>query len=182
MEDRKKKRKIFTVIINVISYILLLILAVYVVMHFIFPRHVIKIFRFQHITVLTDSMEPVINVDDVIIIKNFNPDRLKKGDIITFYVDFNNDGKKEMVTHYFYESVLGDDGKTLYRTISNVSTTPDEWEIGAEDIVGKYVGRIPGVGKIIRFFRHPIGILALAINIFLIYLIYRLIKGKEQTI
>jgi signal peptidase len=69
MEDRKKKRKIFTVIINVISYILLLILAVYVVMHFIFPRHVIKIFRFQHITVLTDSMEPVINVDDVIIIK-----------------------------------------------------------------------------------------------------------------
>lgn len=87
-----------------------------------------------------------------------------------------------MVTHYFYESVLGDDGKTLYRTISNVSTTPDGWEIGAEDIVGKYVGRIPGVGKIIRFFRHPIGILALAINIFLIYLIYRLIKGKEQTI
>ena len=91
-----------------------------------------------------------------------------------------------MVTHYFYESVLGDDGKTLYRTISNVSKTldetPDEWEIGAEDIVGKYVGRIPGVGKIIRFFRHPIGILALAINIFLIYLIYRLIKGKEQTI
>lgn len=182
MEDRKKKRKIFTVIINVISYILLLILAVYVVMHFIFPRHVIKIFRFQHITVLTDSMEPVINVDDVIIIKNFNPDRLKKGDIITFYVDLNNDGKKEMVTHYFYESVLGDDGKTLYRTISNVSTTPDGWEIGAEDIVGKFVVCIPGVGKIIRFFRHPIGILALAINIFLIYLIYRLIKGKEQTI
>jgi hypothetical protein len=86
-----------------------------------------------------------------------------------------------MVTHFFHERTTAA-GEIVYRTRSNISNTPDEWEIGVSDIVGKYVGRVPRIGKLIRFLRHPIGIMALLANILVIMLIVKLLKGKEKKI
>ncbi|HHZ18844.1 MAG TPA: signal peptidase I [Acholeplasmataceae bacterium] len=178
---KKQMKKTLAAAAVILSYIALFFLGLYVIMYLAFPRYLIKVFQYQHITVVSDSMEPVINVDDMIIIKNYDPERLQPGDIITFYVDINGDGKKEMVTHFFHERTTAA-GEIVYRTRSNISNTPDEWEIGVSDIVGKYVGRVPRIGKLIRFLRHPIGIMALLANILVIMLIVKLLKGKEKKI
>jgi len=148
-------------------------------MNIFFPRRIIKIFQLQHYIVKTDSMEPVINVDDVIIIKNIKPENLQPGDIISFYIDLDNNGNEEIVTHYFYDRVVDGEGMVVYRSIKNMSTEPDNWEIEENNIIGKYILRIPKAGRIIRFIRHPIGLVVLTVNIIVIYLIVNLLRKKQ---
>lgn len=55
-------------------------------------RQVPRLFGFSYFTVATQSMEPVIKVNDFIIVKKANEYQID--DIVSFYYDVNNDGKK----------------------------------------------------------------------------------------
>ena len=178
MEDVNKKKPT-KIILKIFRYFLLFIIFIYIIMNIFFPRRIINVFQLQHYVVKTGSMEPVINVDDVIIIINIKPEKLQPGDIMSFYLE-KNAGTEIIVTHYFYDRVVDDDGKVIYRSKSNMSTGPDDWEIEEKNIIGKYIARIPEVGRIIRFIKHPIGLVMLTINIIVIYLIVNLLRKKKQ--
>ena len=176
---KRKMNFIIKKIVKAGGYVFLFILLLYLIINVFFPQSIIKIFRYQHLIVGSDSMTPVINVHDVIVIRKYNPDKLHKDDIISFYTDINNDGKDEIVTHYFYAREVDDEENVIYRTQSNKSSEPDDWEIAEDDIIGKYTFKIPKIGKIIRFLQHPIGIFVVSLNIIVIFVVVGLIRKNR---
>lgn len=135
------------------------------------PDLTIKIFRFQPYIVVTESMEPVLNVNDLVISTVFDADKAEVGDIITFKADIDYNGTKEVVTHYIYE--IDESGpETMIRTNrhfeSSEQVTPDTWIIPEGDVIGTYSTHIPYIGYLIGFVKSIYGIAVIAINTIII--------------
>jgi signal peptidase len=120
-----------------------------------------------------------INVGDLVIVKEIDFDNLEKGDIISFYVDANEDGEMDVVTHFF-DNVETVDGIKLYRTKSAVSNQLDGWYIDEVDIIGEYVTHIPKIGKLVLYLRSPIGLITLAIDYIVIYLLFSIVDDTKK--
>lgn len=151
-------------------------------MEIIIPNQTIKVFQFKPYVVITESMEPVLNVDDMIIVYNPNLDKLEEGDIITFRADINYDGTKEVITHYIDSITYDDQDERVYRTIRHDGVVPDTWILRDADIIGVYGFKIPQLGVLVTFLRSPFGIVALSVNVLIIIGIVILVKtGKKES-
>lgn len=93
--------------------------------------------------VISGSMSPAIQVDDMVIIHRENA--YSCGDIITY-----KDGAS-LVTHRIHE--ITEDG---YITKGDANNTTDE-TISPDSVVGRVVTVIPKVGKLISMIRTPLG-------------------------
>lgn len=113
-------------------------------------------FIYKPVLILSGSMEPSFSPDDLAIVKK--ADKLTVGDIV-LYTDSN--GKKIM---HRIKSISGD----MLITRGDANNTDDE-PISSASVVGVYVGRIKYVGKIIKFIKTPIGLIAIIGVILLIY-------------
>lgn len=151
-------------------------------MEIFLPNSTIKVFQFKPYIVITESMEPILNVDDMIIVYNPNLDKLEEGDIITFEADINYDGTKEVITHYIDSIVLDAEDERVYRTIRHDGVVPDTWILRDADIIGVYGFRLPQLGVLVTFLRSPFGIAAVVVNVIIIAGIIILVKsGKKES-
>ncbi len=117
--------------------------------------------------VVSGSMEPTINVGDLIVIDT-KESKYKENDIVTFY-DVNN----TFVTHRIVEIndktmvTKGDNNKSL-----DESTKTDK-------IIGKYVFRIRGVGNFLNALKNPlVSIMILVVGIMICYFLSENKNGK----
>lgn len=146
------------------------------------PDMTIKIFRFQPFVTLTESMDPVINVNDVVFATPFKETDAKKGDIITFKADIDYNGTSEYVTHYIY-SIDNSGSETIIRTHRHFEdakeVTPDTWLIPSSDVIGSYQFHIPYLGMLIGFVKSMYGIVIISINI-IIFSAIKFISNKNN--
>lgn len=156
------------------------LLILYILLELFLPNMTIKVFQFKSYVVITESMEPVLNVDDMIVVTNPNVDKLEVGDIITFRADIDYNGSKEIVTHYIY-SITEDGDDYIIRTNRYGSNVPDTWILRSADVIGVYGFRIPQLGVFINFVKSPFGIAAIAVNVIVIGAIVYIVKsGKKE--
>ena len=180
IKTSRNKKKIWIKIVSNVLFVFFALIVIYLVINIFFPRKVIKIFKRETFVILTDSMEPVLNVGDMVIIKATDPSKLQKGDIIAFYVDANNDGKMDVVTHYF-ERIDIINGDEVYRTTSEASRSQlDSWYLQEDNIIGKYKYHIPKIGKVVFYLRSPIGIITILIDFAIIYLIISILEDIKK--
>ena len=148
------------------------------------PENTVKVFGFKPYVVITESMEPVINVNDLIIVKNPKVDDLEPEDIITFYADINFDGEKDVVTHYIYSVDENVDGDLIFRTHryfeDGDTVTTDFWVVGEDDILGEHLFTIPYLGAVVQFVKSPFGIAAMVVNIGVIVGIVYIVKNTKK--
>ncbi len=156
------------------------LLVLYILLELFVPDMTIKVFQFKPFVVITESMEPVIDVDDMVVVFNPNVDNLVVGDIITFKADIDYNGTKETVTHYIHSITENTDGDRIFRTNRYGSTTPDTWILQEEDIIGVYGFRIPQLGVLINFIKSPFGIAAISVNLIVIGAIVYLVKSGKK--
>lgn len=146
------------------------------------PDLTIKIFRFQPFIVVTESMEPEINVNDMVISKIFDIDDVKVGDIITFKADIDYNGTEEIVTHYIYSIDTSSD-EAVIRTNRHFedgeTVTPDTWLIQESDVIGTYKTHVPYVGFVIGFITSVYGIVIIGLNI-AIFLVIKFVNKKDE--
>ncbi len=181
MGKQKSKNIIWDRIKSIIFYVIVGLLALYILLELFIPAQTIKIFQFKPYVVVTESMEPVINVNDLIIDVRPNLDNLEVGDIITFNADIDYNGTKEVVTHYIYSIGENGAGERIFRTVRNGGTVPDTWILNDQDILGIYAFRIPQLGNVINFVKSPFGIAAISVNVIIIGVIIYLVKsGKKE--
>lgn len=102
-------------------------------------------FGYGAAVVLSGSMEPMLSVDDLIIIKKV--DRPAINDIVVFQ------DENILVVHRVIET----DGETVI-TKGDANNIADE-PISISDIKGKVILKLPFVGKIVNFIKTPIGVL-----------------------
>ena len=140
-----------------------------------YPDIGIKIFGFRHFVVATTSMQPILKPGDIIIVKPVNVEELSSGMLISFYLDFNEQGKKRVLTHYFVKKEEVD-GKVYLRTQRENSNNLDSWKLNCQSVIGVYVFKINKIGKLVSFFRHPVGLHILLVAILVIIVIVYLIN------
>lgn len=161
-------------------------LLLYIGMNIFVPDMVVKVFQFQPYVVVTESMEPEINVNDMVVVKQFDIDEAEVGQIITFEADIDYNGTKEVVTHYIY-SIDDSKEETIIRTHRHYeegeTITPDTWLLTADDVIGSYSFHIQYAGLIVGFFKSVYGIAIVVLNVIIFsaakYINNRM-KEKEQ--
>lgn len=130
---------------------------------------------FTPMIVESDSMAPTFKMGDMIIIKKCDTSKLKEGDIITFHTIINNE--YALNTHRI-ESIQEVGDYRSYTTKGDNNQVSDTHIISDGDIVGQYVTKISGLGKVMSFLSSSMGfliVIVLPLLLFFIYQVYHLV-------
>lgn len=184
--NQNKKNTIFDTIRRIFFYIIIVFLGLFILIEIVAPRQTVKIFGFKPYYVMTSSMEPVLKVNDLIIVNNADVDSLEVGDIITFYADIDYDGESEIVTHYINSITENtSDSGYIIRTnryyTENQEVVQDPWVLTDDDVLGEYSFRIPFLGLVAQFFQSPFGIAVIVVNAGIIIAIVYLIRREKNA-
>ncbi|MCI6498475.1 signal peptidase I [Lachnospiraceae bacterium HCP1S3_C3] len=141
-------KKFLSIVENLLFIGVLSLLCV--MLYSIHVNNSVKIFNYRFMRVLSNSMEPVLEPNDCIIIKEVPESELDIGDIITF-VSFENEIYGKFNTHRIYDIGIDENtGKKYYVTKGDYFDTPDYSYVIYENVIGKYVRKIP-MGRVISF-------------------------------
>jgi len=110
--------------------------------------------------VLTGSMEPTLNIDDFVILRELKG-RVNVNDIVSY----KRPGEKNEVLH----RVVRVD-KNIVITKGDANNKEDD-PIDVMQITGVYVRKVKYLGKIITFFTKPLGV-SFTVTLFLIILLF----------
>ena len=133
---------LYVIVIPIIMYDMILITHTLVK-----PGETPTFLGIKTFTIISNSMNPKINIDDIVIIKEVPEKELKVDDIITFN---SNSGT---ITHRI--TGIQENGRNrIYITKGDSNSISDVERISYDQIEGKYVGKIPRAGKILGFLKN----------------------------
>ena len=147
--------KYFQIPYKIIKTIIFLVLICYLA--FIIIQRVSgnqSVFGYRLFSVATGSMVPDYNIDDVLAIKDVNPDELKVGDDIT-YLGNKQDVNGRIVTHRII-SIEEKNGKKEYVT-KGINNSVEDPTIEANQIYGKVIGKVPIITEINHIVKNQYG-------------------------
>lgn len=134
-------KKILNIVENLLFIAVFSILCV--MLYSIRVNNSVKIFDYRFMRVVSDSMQPVLEPNDCIIIKDVPEDKLDVGDIITF-ISLENEIYGSYNTHRIYDIGIDEKtGKKYYVTKGDNISVPDYNYVIYENIAGRYVRKIP---------------------------------------
>jgi len=186
----KSEKKTFNLIKNILFYLLAFLLASYLIVDLIVPEKTVSIFGVKTFVIISDSMEPTINVNDAVVVRKINPEKLLPGDIITFEAYLPDLGLRAYVTHYIGEVIPTGDGY-IFKTLGEGVTDFDQWkdesgedeEITDEALIGLVAFRVPKAGHIFKIIQDPILLSLIVVNVgIIIYIIHYIKKSKTKEI
>ena len=145
------ENKTFQIIYTIIKIFVVAMLCIYLL--FVIVQRFTNnssILGYRVFTIATGSMEPVYNINDVILVKDTDPSTLKKGDDIAYLG--NRDAVKGLiVTHRIIRIETFSDGKVHY-TLKGVNNKYEDPSITEDQILGKVVGKLP----VVNFINHVV--------------------------
>ena len=125
--------------------------------------------------VLTESMEPNINPQDVVVtIKEKDPLKIRVGDVITFY-STSSISRGMIITHRVVEVVTTDQG-IAYKTKGDNNSNPDTAPAEFHNVIGKVVVKIPNLGYVQRILASKAGWLIIIVIPALFIIISDIVK------
>lgn len=149
---------VFKFIVNVFSWtilVILILLALFLAYYTISSRlSTGKNEKYEPFislyTIVSGSMEPNINIYDVVISKKVKtPKDIKVGDVITF-ISTSSISKGMTITHRVVE-VLNTEKGVSYRTKGDNNLSPDTAPAEFNNVIGKVTLRIPQLGRVQSF-------------------------------
>jgi signal peptidase len=130
--------------------------------------------------VSSGSMEPALNVNDVLIVRDGGSfGDLKIGDIIVFN---KPDGGDRVIVHRIVEIIPGEGGDRIIRTKgdANPSSIPGtDSPITKADYIGKVIYVMPGIGLITKVISPPVNYIIIAIILAILF--FNRISKKDDT-
>lgn len=170
-------KKAASVVVSVIMWVVILVAALFAFTTLATKDDgsVSSLAGFTPMMVQSESMAPTFDENDLIIIKKCDPSALQEGDIVTFHTIIDN--QYALNTHRIV-SINQVDGLNSYTTKGDNNELADQHVIADGDIVGKYVGKIPYMGKVISFLSTTWGflvVIVLPMLLFFIYQVYHLV-------
>lgn len=162
-------------IITIILIALSIIAIIFAIKKFIFKEDSPNIFGFRILQVASGSMSGTLEVNDIIVIKEYkNEDDVADGDIITF--------KKgsSFITHRIVETSTTTE-ENMYITRGDANGSEDTEPVAYKEIYGKYIFTIPFLGKIIAFMQNPAG-MTIVFIIPILLIVIELLKDRRREI
>jgi len=133
-----------------------------------------SIFGYKPFMVLSGSMETEIRKGDLIITKIVDPSALQVDDVIAF-----RDAAGTVTTHRIIDVVVKD-GQTYFITKGDNNSSQDRNLVELKDVEGIYIGRIPGIGSIMKKLSEPMTIVLIAFIITIGFGIGFMISTKKR--
>lgn len=170
-------KKVGSIVISVVMWIIILVAALYAFTTLATKDDgsVSNLGGFTPMTVQSDSMSPTFDQGDLIVIKTCDTSKLQVGDIVTFHTIIDN--QYALNTHRI-ESIDELNGMRSFTTKGDNNDVADTHIISDGDIVGQYVFKIPGMGKVMDFLSSTWGfliVIVLPMLLFFIYQVYHLV-------
>jgi signal peptidase I len=163
--------------LNAIKFVFSVIL-IFTIGYLVF-NYVPFIAKYNHYVIATNSMEPIINVGDIVIIDTgIDHEDLEEGQIIAFYADIRGNGEKVVVVHYL-DTIITTDGVRTYRTRPEINDDLDPWTLQDFEIVGAHVATIGKVGPILLFAQSTIGRIVIIADVVIIYILMSAFPSKK---
>lgn len=189
MEESKeiKRKKTFGLIVKIFNILLLSMISLFLIclMFYVISSKIAekkeKTPLFGFYTIISPSMEPNINVYDVVLVKKANINKLKKGDVITFYSTNNYFGDTP-ITH----RIVNIDDRTSIIVKGDHNEKADNEKVIPKNIIGKVILVIPSLGKLQFFLASKSGFIvaiiipAIVIITYDVYKIMKMIMLKNQ--
>ena len=119
------------------------------------------------------DMEVHFNAGDIILVKTQKDNTaLKEGDIISF-MSANTDSYGETITHMIREVKKDSNGRVLgYVTFGTNTGANDEALVEPDFVLGKYAGKLPGLGNFFGFVKSTPGYIVCILIPFLLIILY----------
>lgn len=189
MEESKeiKRKKTFRLIVKIFNILLLSMISLFLIclMFYVISSKIAekkeKTPLFGFYTIISPSMKPNINVYDVVLVKKTNINKLKKGDVITFYSTNNYFGDTP-ITH----RIANIDDRTSIIVKGDHNEKADNEKVIPKNIIGKVILVIPSLGKLQFFLASKSGFIvaiiipAIVIITYDVYKIMKMIMLKNQ--
>jgi len=119
------------------------------------PEKVPTVFGVAPLIVLSGSMREEIQVNDLIFVKEADPDTLVVGDVIAYQ---SMDSGNETIAHRIVE-ISTQAGRRQFITKGDNNNVADTDPVEKHQVVGRYFLRLPGMGKAAQFLQTTWGII-----------------------
>ena len=177
IEKRQKKNLIKRILVKLI-YILVLPIIIWnlaiIIQTLQNPNETPSVFGIKIFCIISGSMEPNISINDLVIIKEVSQNEINSKDIISFTVN------GETITHRIENISTDESGDLVYTTKGDANNIEDADTIKFEDIEGKYIGKIPKIGKIILALKSKTTLGIVLLVLILLYVFEQ--KSNEKKI
>ena len=141
-----------------------------------FNRNDRALFGYKMYIVNSDSMAKTdFNAGDLIFAKEVDPSTLKEGDIIT-YMSQNTASFGETVTHKIRKVTTDAEGNAGFITYGTTTGKDDETIVTYPYVLGKYQGKIAGLGTFFNFLKTPPGYFVCIFTPFMLIIVYEGVK------
>lgn len=168
IKNKRMTKKIF-------KYIMLNILIVLFVINLILSfeenTHILGIYMFN---IVSGSMEPTLEINDVVVVQKCEISDLQEGDIITF----QQEGRT--ISHRIL-NVTKEKGIVKFETKGDNNEIPDPDLVEQEQVYGKVLFRIRKIGKFISYIQNARGFINIVIFAIIVYILVSL-KDKQRNI
>jgi signal peptidase I len=118
-----------------------------------------SLFGGRSLTVLSGSMEPALQVGDIVIDSRVAPAEVRVGDIVTFS---DPEGTGKLITHRV-RRVRISEGTAHVVTKGDNTNAVERWDIPAGGSVGRVEYRVPLLGFLVFWLHGPLGRLGLVV-------------------
>lgn len=170
--------KILSTVICIIILFFIVFNVTLIIESYINPNELPSFLGIKSFVIVSESMEPTIMTNDVIFIVNTSKENLEVGDIISFRTgDYIN-------THRIIR-IEEQNGEEVYITKGDNNSNEDRTPVKFQDIEGKYLFRLPKLGKITEMLKSRVTLVILLT--FLVIIAYyevriskRKLKRKEE--
>lgn len=170
IKREKTIKKIFKTILLAFLIMLLIVNIIMLYQKTIKNEEIPRIAGVSVFNIVSESMEPTINVNDLIVIKKCAEEEIGKNDIITYKRENGS-----IVTHRIVR-INKENGEKIYVTKGDNNPIEDDETIKHSQVYGKYLFKINGVGKFVEELQKNNGLISVA----LILVIFVIIKNGSD--
>jgi len=148
-------RNVLLKIMNVVS-VFIIVFSIMALLTVVMakPGEAPNFFGYSFFRVMTGSMEPTISTDSLIVVKRVKAEKLREGDVITFYSRdpaLMGEPNTHRIIRFEEEG-----GKKLIYTKGDANNVEDRYPSEESDVIGKVVFSSSKVGKFVRLVSNPL--------------------------
>ena len=168
IKNKRMTKKIFKYII---LSVLIILFVINLILSYEEDTHILGIYMFN---IVSESMEPTLNKNDLVLVQRCEIGELQKGDIITFKQD------NRTISHRIID-ITKEKTTTKFKTKGDNNEIADTDKVEQHQIYGKVLFRIKGIGHVVSYIQNARGFINIVIFAIIVYILVSLRDNQKNT-